>query len=296
MTKRRIGLQSLLVISVASPAFGQAWIGEFAARLASEQRQAREESMCMSGRAPETSALEAAFLSSSASMRLYWTTLERRPSAAIGAQFHKGKNSRWADGLTIIPMLPGTVVTDPFVSQGAGRSFHLNRFILAGDETTARGHWRVLDGAGQVIGIYDGIFKRSQGEWRLWQLRLLPAQNGQERLVQYCHQLGDVEVHKVKMAEMRLADALKWEARMAKRAAQAKIESDKAAAAYAKSGKGNPKSTPGQKAALAAQKMEDANSSLRYAKLSVARAEVGLTELQTDTIVAAFDRALDRRL
>ncbi len=280
-------------MSAATPAFAQAWIGEFAGRLYTERKQAERESACMYGKIPERAEIDEAINSADNSMQFYWKTVRSRPTALLGSMFHKGKGASWSIDNDVIAITPYASVVDPFAADNGNSIIPGLRFILAGDEATARGRWFIKNREGRVIGAYDAILKRSNSVWRFWQLKLITTPNALEPLVQYCHQLGDVQKYRFKLADMAHADAVKWETRQMKRALQARALSNIAVSASENAKPGKPQVSLSEKSKLAIKAAEDAENSAAYARLSSARAAATVARVKAEEIVDAYVRMSD---
>jgi hypothetical protein len=228
--KRQIFGKATLVLSfatIATPAFSQAWIGLMVGNMMAQQQQAAMEQACMTGTAMIESEVAEARPTTLASMRGYWDAVRSGGPAVVQPYFHVHKKSAFIGGPTKIIITPTTKISDPFAVSGAILAAEPMRYFRSGDGVSVRFQWEVRDATAKLVGTYDAELRRGGATWRLFELRLIPAQDYVEPLAQYCHKVGDVMPY-------RLTSTARTMTYTSQRALKMAAKADKAEAAAAK--------------------------------------------------------------
>jgi hypothetical protein len=75
-------------------------------------------------------------------------------------------------------------------------------FVLSGDQKSAIGQWAVLNGAGQIAGLYDATFIQRKKAWKLTRLQWTGDSIGFRPPRQFCHAPDDVMPHRLARARV----------------------------------------------------------------------------------------------
>jgi hypothetical protein len=229
-SKHRISGKVVLMLTlatIATPAFSQAWIGLMVGDMIAQQHQAAMEQACMTGTAMIENEVAEARPSTISSMRGYWDAVKGGSPSVVQPYFHVHKKSAFIDGATKIAITPTAKVADPWAASGSILAAEPIRYFRSGDGASVRFQWEVRDGAGKLIGTYDADLRRGGATWRLFELKLIPAKEYVEPLVQYCHKVGDVMPYRLISTERTMTYT-------AQRAVKMAAKADKAEAAAAK--------------------------------------------------------------
>jgi hypothetical protein len=229
-SKRQIFGKAALVLSlatIATPAFPQAWIGLMVGDMIAQQHQAAMEHACMTGTPMIETEVAEARPTTFSSMRGYWDAVKSGGPAVVQPYFHVHKKSAFIGGPTKIAITPTTKLSDPFAVSGAILAAEPMRYFRSGDGVSVRFQWEVRDTATNLVGTYDAELRRGGATWRLFELRLIPAKDYVEPLVQYCHKVGDVMPYRLTSTERTMTYTSQRAVKMAGKA-------DKADAAAAK--------------------------------------------------------------
>lgn len=204
-------------------------IGQFAAKLGAEQAAAQE-AACMNGTAPD--ALRVIKVKGKARdvMAEYWARVKGGKPANLSALFHTGMKPGWSTDDPVRLASPAdtglksddgrlSAHADAFVALGLKLDEVRLNFVLAGDQKSAIGQWAVLNGAGQIAGLYDATFVQRKKAWKLTRLQWSGANIAFRPPRQYCHMPEDVMPHRLanaKSARIAAEESLvKAEARVA---------------------------------------------------------------------------------
>ncbi len=220
-------LFTVVAALVPLPVMAQAWIGEFAARLASEQNAA-EELACLNGAELDKDKAAEARVSAQANFVSYWTVVTNSKTANVVDIFYPGKDSRWIDGDKSIRSSGLNAVVDPFAAAGLHLEVIPVSFVRAGDGKSAAGQWIVRDDKGKRQGTYQAVFGRTSGAWKMKQLNLFRPNIYVEQLAQFCHTVGDVLPYQLATAQSRRKDAEVRAAKATDLARQAVVEAHNA--------------------------------------------------------------------
>jgi hypothetical protein len=218
-------------LSPSSPIYQRSMaIGQFAAKMSAEQAAAQE-AACMNGTAPDALRIIKARGKVRDLMADYWVRVKGGQSANISVLFHAGVKPGWStDDLSRLasPADAGlksddarlAAHKDAFAARGLTLDEVRLNFILSGDMKSAIGQWAVLNGAGQISGLYDATFVQRKKAWKLTRLNWTGDGLGYRIPRQFCHMPGDVtpdRLAKARSARIAAEEALiKAEARRAK--------------------------------------------------------------------------------
>lgn len=122
------------------------------------------------------------------------------------AAFRTSKKAQWTNGGTSAALAEIDAQSDPLAIAGNRLDPDTLRFFRAGDAQSAQGQWQVLGPDGGGAGLYDGIFRREKGEWKLERLSVHGATDLVAPAMQYCSTPGDVTEHRVKAAMDQIAN------------------------------------------------------------------------------------------
>lgn len=123
--------------------------------------------------------------------------------APKSAAFHLDAKAKWTGGGATAGQMEIDRQADPLADQRLVLEAEPLRFYRGGSGATALGQWAVLDGQGQVAGVYTAFFTRAKKEWKLRDLTLSGADETVAPIAQYCVKPGDVIEH-------RLSSTKKW--------------------------------------------------------------------------------------
>lgn len=215
---------------------------------------------CMTGLALPEKEVDEARLPAPATMQSYFAAAQigGRKSAA----FRTSKKAQWTHGSTTVQLAQIDAQTDPLAVAGNQLNPETLRFFRSGNFQTAQGQWLVNSADGTVAGLYDAVFQREKGVWKIDRLTVYKAADKVVPAMQYCLTPGDVTEHKIKSANDQISyfekEIGKAEAKLDK--AKAKLASDEAALSA------KPGST-GQREAVRTAKKELENREKKLADL-----------------------------
>jgi hypothetical protein len=186
---------------------------------------------CITGMALPDKEVDEARGPAPAAMQGYFTAAQS--GGRKSASFRLSKKAQWTYGSNSVTLEQIDAQSDPLAVTGNRLDPDTLRFFRAGDAQTAQGQWLVYGPDGQPAGLYDAIFKREKGEWKLERLTLYGAAEPVVPAMQYCTTPGDVTEHKAKASTDQIANIEKEigkaEAKLEK--AKAQLASDEAALA-----------------------------------------------------------------
>jgi hypothetical protein len=270
---------ALPAICAATPAYSQAWIGQVVGNVIAQQQAAAAEHACMTGAAMIDTEVAETRPTTIASMRGYWDAVKSGQPAVVQSHFHVNKKSVWINGATKVAIAPGAKVSDPFAVQGAQLAAEPLRYFRSGDGASVRVQWEVRDAAAKLIGTYDAELRRGGSTWRLFELRLIPAKEYVEPLVQYCHKAGDVMPYRLATTQRAMDYTAKRAVRMEEKAVKAEAAANKALArtmnsqGYASTGDKLMVREAGDKANAARSKANEAKTAAETAAAEHAKAK-----------------------
>jgi hypothetical protein len=224
------GVLALSLIAVATPAYPQAWIGQVVGNMIAQQQAWAAEQACMTGTAMPDSEVAEARPTTLSSIRGYWDAVKAGGPSTVIAHFHVSKKSVWTNGATKVAIVPTAKVTDPFALPGAQLAAEPSRYFRSGDGASVRTQWEVRGASGELIGTYDAELRRGGSTWRLFDMKLVPANQYVEPLVQYCHAVGDVMPFRLRSTEATMTYTAKRAVKMAAKADKAEAAANKALA------------------------------------------------------------------
>jgi hypothetical protein len=217
----------LSLIAVSTPAYPQAWIGQVVGNMMARQQAWAAEQACMTGTAMPEAEVAEARSSSIASMRGYWDAVKAGGPSVVASQFHVSRKSVWTNGSTRVAIVPGARVNDPFALPGAQLAAEPLRYFRSGDGASVAAQWEVRGSGGELVGTYDVELRRSGSTWRSFAMKLVPANEYVEPLVQYCHVVGDVMPFRLRSTEAAMTFTAKRAAKMAAKAEKAEAAAEK---------------------------------------------------------------------
>ncbi len=231
MTKQALALRFVLAamlplgtLALSAPAIGQAWIGQMVGDMIAQQRAAELEAACRGGQAMPDSEIAETRASAYAAIDGYWKAVRGGTPADVSPFFQADRKLSWVGGGMTLNAAGLRNVTDPLAQQGAALDAKPLAYFRSGDGSTVHGQWAVRRADGHLIGTLDAHFRRALGQWKLADLRVYPATEYVEPLVQYCHVVGDVLPYRVESTTQARAY-------LTKRADKLKVKADKAQAA-----------------------------------------------------------------
>lgn len=156
---------------------------------------------CMAGTAMSDAKVAEARTPAPGVMQAYFAAAQA--GGAKSAAFHLDKNTAWKAGGVSAGMVDLDRQSDPLAVAGNVLQPEPLRFYRGGTGATALGQWAVLDGQGQVAGLYTGLFTRVKKVWKLRELTVSRADDTVEPAAQFCRKPGDV-------MESRLSSTKTW--------------------------------------------------------------------------------------
>jgi hypothetical protein len=115
----------------------------------------------------------------------------------IAPHFKLNSKTRWTLGETSVGEEALNAQKDPLAVAGNRLDLDTVRFFRAGTHQTAQGQWLVLNEAGDVAGVYNGVFERQKGQWRLHKLEIFEADHKVAPIMHYCSKPGDLDERRV---------------------------------------------------------------------------------------------------
>lgn len=172
---------------------------------------------CITGMALSDKKVEEARQPTLAAMKGYFAAAQS--GASKSAWFRVSKKAEWTYGTIVAPLAQIDAQSDPLATAANRLDPDTLRFFRSGDGQSAQGQWLVIGADGAVAGLYDGVFKREKGVWKLERLTLIAAADKVVPAMQYCTTTGDVTTHRLKSATDQIANLEKEIVK-----AQAKLE------------------------------------------------------------------------
>jgi hypothetical protein len=135
-----------------------------------------------------------------------------------------------------------------------------------------------------VAGVYDVLFERQRGTWRIREMDVLLADDELMPADPYCQERGDMTEYDVSAYEHRVEEAERQVARRhethAKAEAQARDAQERAAADPDSSGRARNAARRLDKAEREAEKLAKAEANLAEAREGLAKAQADLAEFR----------------
>lgn len=153
---------------------------------------------CMTGTAPPEGEIAEARDPAPDLMQTYFAAAQS--GRAMTAAFRDKNKASWTHLGTTVLHAEINAQTDPLAVAGNRLDPEPLRFFRAGNFQSAQGQWAVLDAAGTIVGVYDAVFKREKGVWKIDSLTVFGADETVGPAVQYCMEPGDVTEHKLEVA------------------------------------------------------------------------------------------------
>lgn len=186
---------------------------------------------CMTGLALPENEVDEARLPAPATMQAYFTAAQS--GGRKSAHFRTSKKAQWTHGGTTVQLAQIDAQVDPLAVAGNQLAPDTLRFFRSGNFQTAQGQWLVKGSDGAVAGLYDAVFQREKGVWKLDRLTVHGAADKVVPATQYCLTPGDVTEGKITTATDQISylekDIAKSEVKLEK--AKAKLAADEAALA-----------------------------------------------------------------
>ncbi len=186
---------------------------------------------CITGMALSDKKVEEARQPTLDAMKGYFAAAQS--GAPKSASFRVSKKAEWTFGTTVAPLAQIDAQSDPLAAAANRLDPDPLRFFRSGDGQTTQGQWLVNGADGSVAGLYDGVFKRERGIWKLERLTLYGAADKVAPAMQYCTTPGDVTAHRVKAATDQIANLEKEIAKSEAKLELAKAQVSRAEAALA---------------------------------------------------------------
>lgn len=140
------------------------------------------------------------------------------------ASFRVSNKAQWSHGSTTAALAQIDAQRDPLALAGNRLDPDALRFVRSGDAQSAQGQWLVKRPDGAAAGLYDAVFRRERGVWKLERLAVHGADEPVAPAMQYCTTPGDVTEFKLKTSADRILslekEIVKAEARLDKARAQ----------------------------------------------------------------------------
>ncbi|QYJ07020.1 hypothetical protein [Qipengyuania flava] len=153
---------------------------------------------CMTGTAPPENEIAEARDPAPRLVQSYFDAAQS--GGKLTGAFRDKKKASWTHAGRTVLYAEIDQQSDPLVAAGNRLDPEPLRFFRAGNFQSAQGQWSVLDASGAVAGVYDVVFKRQKGIWRIDALTVLGADETVAPAMQYCMEPGDVTEHKVEAA------------------------------------------------------------------------------------------------
>jgi hypothetical protein len=221
MRKLVSGGLAATVLAASSPTAAQIWIGQIVGNMMAAGQAARQEHECMMGTAMPVAEVDETRGYTSAAIAAYSAAVSSGgPANASAAWNPDDGKARWIHGETQLRRDRFDRIADPFVAAGAHAEAAPSAYLRSGDGKLVEGQWPARDAAGNLVGVYDGVFTRAAGVWKLRTLSLLNPSEASVGLVQFCHKPGDVEPYKLAYEERQQILELKRQQKAARKAAR----------------------------------------------------------------------------
>lgn len=137
------------------------------------------------------------------------------------ASFRVSNKAQWAHSGTTATLAQIDAQRDPLALEGNRLDPDALRFVRSGDAQSAQGQWLVKGPDGAAAGLYDAVFRRDRGVWKLERLAVHGADEPVAPAMQYCTTPGDVTEFKLKSSAERILS-------LEKEIAKAEVRLDKA--------------------------------------------------------------------
>ena len=221
MRKSISGGLAAIVLVASTPAVSQIWIGQVVGNMMAAGQAARQEHECMMGTAMPVAEVDETRGYTAAAIGTYSAAVSKGGPADASAAWNldDGK-ARWIHGDTQLRRDKFDSITDPFVAAGAHIDAAPAAYLRSGDGKFVEGHWPARDSGGNLVGVYDGLFTRTAGVWKLRTLTLLSPSEAATGLIQFCHKPGDVEPYKEVFEERQQILEMKRAEKAARKAAR----------------------------------------------------------------------------
>lgn len=157
---------------------------------------------CMTGLALPDKEIAEARVPAPGVMQAYFDAA-RAGSSRLGA-FRQSNKAQWTHAGKTVLLAAIDAQVDPLAVAGNRLDPEPLRFFRSGNFQTAQGQWAVMDGNGAVAGVYDALFQRQSGEWKLQRLTVFGADEAVAPAMQYCLEPGDVTDHAIESAGQRI--------------------------------------------------------------------------------------------
>ena len=197
-----VAVSAGLAASWPQPAMAQAWIGEMVGNMMAQQQAAANEAACMRGTPPAESERVEALGPANAQLHSYFKAMQSG-SAPRSAFFHLDKKTAWSNGTTRLDRKSLDTGSDPLAAPATVLAEQPHAFHRSYLDASALGQWAVRDTAGRTVGVYNALFVRRAGAWKLRSLNLEDGSSYSGPVAQFCHEPGDVLPYRIQNATMR---------------------------------------------------------------------------------------------
>lgn len=188
------------IMGSAAPAASQIWIGQIAGDMVGQGQANAAEHACMTGTPLKEKKVEKERAPVAQRMASYFASAQRG-SAYLSNHFYPSKKSLWNYKETQLGNKNFNAISDPYSSKGMTLEKKAIGYVRSGDGRRAHGQWVVLNSNGDKVGTYDALMRRSKGEWKLQELKLVDADTYIEPVEQFCHKIGDVMPYRLESSK-----------------------------------------------------------------------------------------------
>ncbi len=208
----------------------------------------------------------------------------------VSPMFRLTSKTSWTLGDLIVGEDELDSQSDPLAVTGNTLDTDTLRFFRAGTHQTAQGQWLVLTPEDDVAGVYNGLFQRERGEWKLQELEIFRADDEVAPIRHYCSEPGDLNERRVNGLETQITNLERQLERRQERLLrdeQRAVEAEERAAQKPdSSGRAR---RAAQRRARADERMADVQETralLEEARADLGKARTELTEFQAQTTAA----------
>ena len=210
--------------------------------------------------------------------------------ASLAPHFKLNGKTEWKLGELVAGEEALNSQKDPLAVAGNRLDPDTVRFFRAGTHQTAQGQWLVLNAAGDVAGVYNGVFERQDRQWRLHKLEIFEADHKVSPIMHYCQKPGDLDERRVDALTTQVEGLEKRVASRTRRYERdaAKYEEAEAKAAEKPNSKSRARKMRERRTLMRTRqtKLMEAQDQLAEAKTNLAEAQTELEQLRSHTTEA----------